>query len=92
MQERREFNRVIFKREVAVLLDDGETLFSLAQDFSMHGMSLLTEIPLDPGCELSVEFNILGQEDWREINLRGRVVYSKPEQKQFKSGITFDGF
>lgn len=92
MQERREYSRVIFKREVFVTLSDGDTLFTMAQDFSMYGIRILTDTPLELGSILSVEFNILSQDDSREINLRGTVVYSKPEQDQFINGISFSQF
>lgn len=89
MQERREYSRVIFRREVFITLSDGETLSSMAQDFSMHGMALLTNEPIQLGTTLFVEFNILSQDDWREINLRGKVVYCKQEHAQYKHGISF---
>jgi hypothetical protein len=89
MHERREYSRVLFRREVFVTLPDGMTLTSMAEDFSMYGMGILTEHPLDLGSELTVEFNILSQDDWREITLRGKVVYSTAKSSQFKNGISF---
>lgn len=89
MQERREYSRVRFVRDVVILLENGATMLSTAEDFSLHGMALITQQPLAPGCLLSVEFNILGQDDWREINLRGRVVYSIHGHHGYKSGITY---
>ena len=89
MQERREYSRVIFRREVFVTLPDGMTLSSMAEDFSMHGMGILTDKPLNLGTNLTVEFNILSQDDWREITLRGKVVYCKQKSEQFKNGISF---
>lgn len=89
MQERREYSRVIFRREVFITLSDGMTLASMAEDFSMYGMGILTDKPLDLGATLTVEFNILSQEDWREITLRGKVVYSKLKSEQYKNGISF---
>jgi len=89
MQERREYSRVIFRREVFVTLPDGMTLTSVAEDFSMNGMGILTDKPLDLGSVLTVEFNILSQDDWREITLRGKVVYSAAKADQFKHGISF---
>ena len=89
MQERREYSRVIFRREVFVTLPDGMTLTSVAEDFSMNGMGILTDKPLDLGSSLTVEFNILSQDDWREITLRGKVVYSTAKANQFKHGISF---
>lgn len=92
MQDRREYSRVIFRREVYVTLPDGGTMSSMAEDFSMYGIRILTDAPLDLGSTLSVEFNILSQDDWREINLRGMVVYSKPDRDQFINGISFSQF
>ena len=89
MQERREYSRVMFRREVFITLPDGEIISSMAQDFSMYGIAVITDEPLEYGSNLSVEFNILGQDDWREINLRGKVVYCTPQQDQFKNGISF---
>jgi len=89
MQERREYSRVIFRREVFVTLSDGATLPSMAEDFSMYGMGILTEQPLELGSMLIVEFNILSHDDWREVTLRGKVVYTKSKSEQYKSGISF---
>lgn len=90
MQERREYSRVIFRREVFLTLPDGESIASMALDFSMYGIGLITDEPLPSGTTLSVEFNILSQDSWREINLRGKVVYCKPDHEQFKNGISFE--
>ena len=89
MHDRREHSRVNFRREVFVTLPDGESIASMALDFSMYGIGLITDEPLALGTTLFVEFNILSQDSWREINLRGKVVYSKPDHDQFKNGISF---
>jgi len=89
MQERREHHRVIFRREVYLTLPDGEAKHSVSEDFSMFGIAVLTDQPLELKQMLIVDFKILSQEEWREVNLRGKVVYSSPESGQFKSGISF---
>ena len=89
MLERREYSRVMFRREVFITLPNGESIATMAMDFSMYGIGLIVDEPLPSGTSLSVEFNILSQDSWREINLRGKVVYSKPMHDQFKCGISF---
>lgn len=89
MQERREFTRVIFRREVYLTLPNGESWLSASEDFSMYGMQVTTESPLDKDQTLTLDFKILSQDDWREINLRGKVVYSSAEGDRYKSGISF---
>jgi hypothetical protein len=89
MHDRRQYSRVIFRREVFISLPGGKTMTSMAEDFSMYGMGILTEAPLDLGSTLTVEFNILSQDDWREISLRGKVVYCSPKSEQYKNGISF---
>ena len=89
MQERREYTRVKFRREVQLNFPDGRTGLSLSEDFSMCGMGLLTDSQLEKDQILFLEFRILSKEDWREINLRGKVVYSNAAGGKYKTGITF---
>ena len=89
MQERRGFTRVIFRREVYLTLSNGESWLSASEDFSMYGMQVMTESPLDKDQMLTLDFKILSQDDWREINLRGKVVYSSAEGDRYKTGISF---
>ena len=88
-QERREYTRVIFRRDVYLTLPNGESRHSVSEDFSMYGMALVTESPLDKDQTLYLEFKILSKDDWRDINLRGKVVYSSGDGEQYKSGICF---
>jgi len=89
MQERREYSRVKFRREVHLTFPDGESWQSTSEDFSMYGMALLTESPLDKDQTLILDFKILSKDDWREINLRGRVIYSSVEGDHYKTGVCF---
>ena len=89
MPERREHHRVIFRRDVYLSLPDGQATSCVSEDFSMYGMAVLTDAPLGVAQILYVDFKILSQSDWREVNLRGKVVYSSVEANQFKSGISF---
>ena len=89
MQERREHHRVIFRREVYLTLPDGEAKYSMSEDFSMFGIAVLTDTPLELKQSLIVDFKIISQDQEREVNLRGKVVYSSPESGKFKSGISF---
>lgn len=89
MQERREYTRVKFRREVYLNFPDGRSWQSFSEDFSMYGMGLLTDSPLEKDQTLFLEFKILSKEDWREVNLRGKVVYSDAFGDQYKTGISF---
>ena len=89
MQERREHHRVIFRREVYLTLPNGEAKHSMSEDFSMFGIAVLTDSPLELEQSLIVDFKIMSRDQEREVNLRGKVVYSSPESGQFKSGISF---
>ncbi len=89
MQERREYTRVVFNRHVVIAFSDGETMASVARDFSINGIAVMTDVPLSLGETLYVEFSILSQDDWRDVNLRGKVVYSEPTQEHYKNGINF---
>ena len=89
MQERREYTRVKFRREVYLTFPDGESTHSVSEDFSMYGMGLFTESPLDKDQTLNLDFKILSKDDWRDINLRGKVVYSSVEGDHYKIGISF---
>jgi len=89
MHERREYNRVIFKREVYLTLPNGKSRSSMSEDFSMYGMGLLTDEQLDQGQSLYLDFKILSHDSEREVNLRGKVVYSDPSKGLFKTGIIF---
>ena len=88
-QERREYTRVKFRREVYLTFPDGESWLSTSEDFSMYGMGILTDTPLEKDQTLMLDFKILSRDDWRDINLRGRVVYSSVEGDQYKIGISF---
>jgi len=88
-QERREYTRVIFRREVYLTLANGESCHSVSEDFSMYGMKLMTESALNKDQTLMLDFKILSKDDWREINLRGKVVYSTVEGDRYKTGISF---
>ncbi|MGD8925641.1 MAG: PilZ domain-containing protein [Thioalkalispiraceae bacterium] len=89
MQERREYTRVKFRREVYLTFEDGKSLHSISEDFSMYGMGVLTDSPLHKDQILHLDFKILSRDDWRDINLRGRVVYSSSNGEQYKIGIIF---
>lgn len=89
MHERREYTRVKFRREVYLTFPDGESWHSTSEDFSMYGMGLMTESALDKDQTLILDFKILSKDDWRDINLRGRVVYSSVEGDHYKTGISF---
>ena len=89
MQERREYTRVKFRREVYLTFEDGESLHSISEDFSMYGMGVMTDSPLDKDQILYLDFRILSRDDWRDVNLRGKVVYSSPNGEQYKTGIIF---
>jgi len=89
MQERREQHRVLFRREVYLTLPDGESRYSMSEDFSMLGIAVLTDTPLTLEQMLMVDFKIMNQNESREVNLRGRVVHTCEASGQFKSGISF---
>jgi len=89
MQERREHHRVIFRREVYLTLPDGESKHSMSEDFSMYGIAVFTDTPLTLEQTLMVDLKIMSQNKSREVNLRGKVVYTSPQSGQFKSGIHF---
>ena len=55
----------------------------------MYGMKLMTESALDKDQTLTLDFKILSKDDWREINLRGKVIYSTAEGDGYKNGISF---
>jgi c-di-GMP-binding flagellar brake protein YcgR len=88
-EERREYTRVKFRREVYLTFPDGESRVSTSEDFSMYGMGILTDSQLDKDQSLLLDFKILSKDDWRDVNLRGRVVYSSAEGDHFKTGISF---
>jgi len=89
MNDRREHHRVIFRREVYLTLPDGETKHSMSEDFSMLGIAVFTDTPLELSQTLIVDFKVLSQEESREVNLRGKVVYTSSESGLYKSGISF---
>jgi len=89
MQERREYTRVKFRREVYLTFQDGKSLHSISEDFSMYGMGIITDSPVDMDQILFLDFKILSRDDWRDINLRGKVVYSSSYGEQYKIGISF---
>jgi hypothetical protein len=89
MQERREYIRVKFRRDVDLTFPDGESTHSVSEDFSMYGMGLITDTQLDKDQIVTLDFKILSKDDWREISLRGKVVYSSAHGPQYKNGICF---
>lgn len=89
MQERREHSRIIFNREVYINFDNDRSLECMAHDFSMRGIGLFTDEAIAINTLISVELQLLGQQQQREINLQGRVVYSRPDGAQYKTGISF---
>ena len=91
MQERREHSRIIFNREVYLVFGNDRSLGCLAENFSLHGIGLLTEEALNLDSVVSVELQLIGYAQNREITLQGRVVYSRPDGVQYKTGISFSG-
>lgn len=89
MQEKRAHSRVLFNRDVYVSLPEDKAFSCTAYDFSMHGIGILTDNQLEAGETVTVEFQIMTNASWRDINLRGRVAYSKQQNNQFKTGISF---
>lgn len=89
MEERREYTRVLFRKEVYLTLPNGHSRSSMSEDFSMYGMGLRTDEQYQAGQSLHLDFRILAQNSEREVNLRGRVVYSDPHAGLFKTGISF---
>ena len=95
MSERRQYVRITFFREVTVARASGATMLSNSYDFSMYGMGLHTDVALENDEIILLDFKIHGADAQRQINLRGRVVYSS--KTIANSPITFghesfDGF
>lgn len=55
----------------------------------MYGMALYTDEPLDKDLTLHLDFKILSKDDWRDISLRGKVVYVGNTDEGYKCGISF---
>jgi len=89
MQERRAQSRVLFNRDVYLTSSGGKSISCTAYDFSMNGLGVFTDQELTAGETITVEFQIMSNTEWREINLRGRVAYSRQQNKQYKTGISF---
>lgn len=90
MQERRAHSRVSFHRDVHLVVSRDRSYSCVAYDFSMRGIGIHTSEQLMAGQTISVEFQIKSDSiNWRDINLRGRVAYSRPQGNHFNTGISF---
>jgi len=89
MHERREHSRITFNREVYLTFDNDRFLACMAHDFSLRGIGLLTDESITIDSVIAVELQTRCHEGNREINLRGRVVYSRPDGLQYKTGVSF---
>ena len=89
MKERRAHSRVLFHRDVSLVLANDRTYTCVAYDFSMRGIGVSTSEQLNAGDTISVQFQIISNANWRDINLRGRVAYSRPQGDHFNTGISF---
>jgi hypothetical protein len=89
MQERRAHSRVSFHRDVYLVVSKEKAYSCVAYDFSMRGIGIHTDEQLMAGQTISVEFQIKSNTSWRDINLRGRVAYSRPHGSHFNTGISF---
>jgi hypothetical protein len=89
MQERRAHSRVCFHRDVSLVVSREITYSCVAYDFCMCGIGIYTSEQLPAGQTISVEFQIMSDSSWRDINLRGRVAYSRQQGDHYNTGISF---
>ena len=89
MQERRAHSRVCFHRDVSLVVSRQRTYSCVAYDFCMRGIGVHTSEQLQAGQTISVEFQIMSESRWRDINLRGRVAYSRQQGDHYSTGISF---
>jgi hypothetical protein len=90
MDERRHNARIAYTRPVELMLGDGEHLNTQSRDFSMQGIAVVTDQPLQVGESLHIKLDLKLSQRERIIKLMGQVVYTRHHGNNFVSGVKFN--
>jgi len=87
--ERRKHRRIPFIRSVTVMREGTESRQLEAEDISLSGIRLYSDVPVDVGEELTLQFNVVPRGESHALQMHGHVQHVELTSDGYSLGVDF---
>jgi len=87
--ERRKHRRIPFARSVTVSRNGADSCLLESEDISLTGIRLYSDVPVDVGEELTMNFYVVPRGEAHELHMQGHVQHVELAQDGYTLGVDF---